>query len=173
MPWWGWMILGALLLGSELMIVDAGFYLVDAGFYLVFIGMAAALTGLVEVVGADLEPWLQWVVFSFIALMMMVLFRKKLYAKLRGSGIGYEIGPAGEVVTVEQELQPGENGRLAYRGSPVKTDAWLIAVPSGPWSMSATKHSRRGSMCRSVVSKGLRLSSISLKQNSRETNHVW
>ncbi|MCP4331129.1 MAG: NfeD family protein [Gammaproteobacteria bacterium] len=110
MPWWGWMILGALLLGSELMIVDAGFYLV-------FIGVAAALTGLVELAGVGLEPWLQWVVFSFIALMMMVLFRKKLYAKLRGSGVGYEIGPAGEVVTVEQELQPGENGRLAYRGT--------------------------------------------------------
>ncbi len=110
MPWWGWMILGALLLGSELMIVDAGFYLV-------FIGVAAALVGLVELAGIGLEPWLQWVLFSFIALMMMVVFRKKLYAKLRGSGIGYEIGPAGEVVTVEQELQPGENGRLAYRGT--------------------------------------------------------
>ena len=35
MPWWGWMIVGALLLGSELMIVDAGFYLV-------LIGIAAA-----------------------------------------------------------------------------------------------------------------------------------
>ena len=35
MPWWGWIIFGALLLGSELLIVDAGFYLV-------FIGIAAA-----------------------------------------------------------------------------------------------------------------------------------
>jgi len=110
MPWWGWMIFGALLLGSELLIVDAGFYLV-------FIGMAAALTGLVEMAGAGLEPWLQWVVFSIIALMMMIMFRKKLYAKLRGSGVGYEIGPAGEIVTVEQELQPGDSGRLAYRGT--------------------------------------------------------
>ncbi len=119
MPWWGWMILGALLLGSELMIVDAGFYLV-------FIGVAAALTGLVELAGAGLEPWLQWVVFSIIALVMMVFFRKNLYAKLRGSGVGYEIGPAGEVVTVEQELQPGESGRLAYRGT-----EWAVLNVSG------------------------------------------
>jgi membrane protein implicated in regulation of membrane protease activity len=104
------MIFGALLLGSELLIVDAGFYLV-------FIGVAAALTGLVELAGAGLEPWLQWAVFSIIALVMMVLFRKKLYAKLRGSGVGYKIGPAGEIVTVEQELQPGDSGRLAYRGT--------------------------------------------------------
>ena len=110
MPWWGWMILGALLFGSELLIVDAGFYLV-------FIGIAAALTGLAEMAGLGLEPWLQWVMFSTIALASMILFRKKLYAKLRGSGVGYDVGPAGEIVTVEQTLQPGEKGRLAYRGT--------------------------------------------------------
>ncbi len=110
MPWWGWMIIGALLLGSELMIVDAGFYLV-------FLGIAAAITGLIELAGADLEPWVQWILFSIIALVFMVLFRKKLYAKLRGSGIGYEVGPTGEIVTVEQALQPGETGRMAYRGT--------------------------------------------------------
>jgi membrane protein implicated in regulation of membrane protease activity len=110
MPWWGWIIFGAVLLGSELLIVDAGFYLV-------FIGIAAAITGLVELTGAGLEPWLQWILFSVISLVMMILFRKKLYAKLRGSGIGYETGPAGEIVTVEQPLQPGEKGRLAYRGT--------------------------------------------------------
>ncbi len=110
MPWWGWIIFGALLLGSELLIVDAGFYLV-------FIGIAAALTGVIELAGIGLEPWLQWVVFSIISLVLMVLFRKKLYDKLRGSGVGYETGPSGEIVTVEQTLQPGETGRLAYRGT--------------------------------------------------------
>ncbi len=110
MPWWGWIIFGAVLLGSELLIVDAGFYLV-------FIGIAAAITGLVELTGLGLEPWVQWILFSVIALVFMVLFRKKLYARLRGSGIGYETGPAGEIVTVEQALQPGEKGRMAYRGT--------------------------------------------------------
>jgi membrane protein implicated in regulation of membrane protease activity len=104
------MIIGALLFGSELLIVDAGFYLV-------FLGIAAALTGLVALAGVGLEPWLQWVLFSVIAVLSMVLFRRKLYARLRGSGIGYETGPAGEIVTVEQALQPGESGRLAYRGT--------------------------------------------------------
>ena len=110
MPWWGWMIFGAILLGSELLIVDAGFYLV-------FIGIAGAIVGLVELAGAGLEPWVQWVLFSVISLVLMVLFRKKLYDKLRGSAVGYQIGPAGEIVTVEQTLQPGESGRLAYRGT--------------------------------------------------------
>ena len=110
MPWWGWMIFGAILLGSELLIVDAGFYLV-------FIGIAGAIVGLAELAGAGLEPWVQWVLFSVISLVLMVLFRKKLYDKLRGSAVGYQIGPAGEIVTVEQTLQPGESGRLAYRGT--------------------------------------------------------
>jgi membrane protein implicated in regulation of membrane protease activity len=110
MPWWGWMIFGALLLGSELLVVDAGFYLV-------FIGIAAAITGLIELAGLGLEPWLQWIVFSAMALVFMVLFRKQLYAKLRGSGVGYETGPTGEIVTLEQALEPGEKGRLAFRGT--------------------------------------------------------
>jgi len=110
MPWWGWMIFGAVLFGSELLIVDAGFYLV-------FIGLAAALTGLVEMAGLGLEPWLQWVLFSALALSSMVMFRKQLYNKLRGSAVGYEVGPAGEIVTVEQTLQPGASGRMAYRGT--------------------------------------------------------
>ena len=110
MPWWGWMIFGTLLLGSELLGIDAAFYLV-------FIGIAAVITGLIELGGIGLQPWLQWMVFSGIALMFMVLFRKSLYAKLRGSGVGYDGGPAGDIVTLEQTLQPGEKGRMAYRGS--------------------------------------------------------
>ena len=97
MPWWGWMIIGALLLGSELLGVEAAFYLV-------FIGIAAMITGLIELAGAGLEVWVQWILFSVISVVLMVLFRKKLYAKLRGGGVGYEAGPAGEIVTVDEAL---------------------------------------------------------------------
>jgi len=110
MPWWGWMIIGALMLGSELLGVEAAFYLV-------FIGIAAFVTGFIELAGADLEPWMQWIVFSVIAVVLMVFFRKKLYAKLRGAGVGYETGPAGEILTLEQALEPGQSGRMAYRGT--------------------------------------------------------
>lgn len=110
MPWWGWMIIGALLLGSELLGVDAAFYLV-------FIGLAAMITGLIELSGAGLEPWMQWILFSVISIVLMVIFRKKLYAMLRGGGVGYETGPAGEIVTVTQALEPGQSGRMSYRGT--------------------------------------------------------
>ena len=110
MPWWGWMIFGAFLLGSELLGVDAGFYLV-------FIGLAAALTGLIEVIGIELEPWVQWVTFSVFGLVLMVFFRKKIYEKLRGDGVGYDVGPAGDYVEIAETLLPGGKGRLSYRGT--------------------------------------------------------
>lgn len=110
MTWWGWIILGALLLGSELLGVEAAFYLV-------FIGLAAIITGLLELAGLGLPLWAQWIVFAVISLVLMIFFRKKLYAKLRGGGVGYEVGPAGETITVEQSLAPGEKGRISYRGT--------------------------------------------------------
>ena len=110
MPWWGWIILGAILLGAELLGVEAAFYLV-------FIGLAAVLVGLLELAGVGMAPWVQFVVFAVTALVLMVLFRKKLYAMLRGGGVGYAVGPAGETIRVEEALAPGEKGRISYRGT--------------------------------------------------------
>ena len=146
MPWWGWMIFGAFLLGSELLGVDAGFYLV-------FIGLAAMLTGLIEVIGINLEPWVQWLIFAVTGLVLMVFFRKKLYRKLRGDGVGYNVGPAGEFVEVPKTLRPGDSGRLSFRG----TD-WTVVNDGN-----------------SIVEKGSkvrisRVDGLTLKINSGETH---
>jgi membrane protein implicated in regulation of membrane protease activity len=111
MPWWGWIIFGALLFGSELMIIDAAFYLV-------FIGLAAIITGLVDLLGLSLEYWAQWMLFASLSLVSMVLFRQQLYEKLRGgSGPGYVTGPAGETIKLAEELAPGDSCRMSYRGT--------------------------------------------------------
>ena len=110
MPWWGWMIFGAFLLGSELLAIDAGFYLV-------FIGIAAILTGLVGLIGLELELWAQWVLFAGLSLVTMVLFRKQLYEKIRGGGIGFDASPAGEILTLQETLQPGDSCRMSHRGT--------------------------------------------------------
>ena len=146
MPWWGWMIIGALLLGSELLGVEAAFYLV-------FIGIAAMITGLIELAGADLDLWVQWIVFSVISVALMVLFRKKLYAKLRGSGVGYETGPAGETVTVTEALAPGQSGRMSYRG----TD-WTIVNDSDE-AISAGQRMRISRV------DGLKLNLVTIKES--------
>lgn len=110
MPWWGWIIIGALLFGSELMIVDAAFYLV-------FIGAAAIITGIVGMAGVGLELWAQWLLFAALSIVAMVLFRERLYQKLRAVKTDYPSGPSGETIRLEADLAPGESSRLNYRGT--------------------------------------------------------
>jgi len=138
MPWWSWMIIGAVLLGVELLGVDAAFYLV-------FVGFAAMVVGLLELSGAGMEVWMQWISFAVVAVVLMVLFRQKLYGMMRGNAVGYETGPAGETVTLTDALEPGHDGRLNFRG----TD-WTV-VNVGSVSIGA------GQQARIVAVDGLKL----------------
>jgi membrane protein implicated in regulation of membrane protease activity len=104
------MIIGALLFGSEMM-------LVDAAFYLVFIGAAAMVTGLVGMFGITLDLWAQWVLFAVLAIVAMLLFRDRLYKKLRVVEHDYASGPEGETIRLDEDLAPGESARLSYRGT--------------------------------------------------------
>jgi membrane protein implicated in regulation of membrane protease activity len=119
MPWWGWIIFGAFLLGSELVVVDAAFYLV-------FIGIAAMLTGIVDLAGLQLEFWEQWMLFAGLALLSMVMFRKKLYQQIRGGEPGFDASPTGEILKLEENLQPGDSCRMELRGT-----NWTILNSSG------------------------------------------
>jgi membrane protein implicated in regulation of membrane protease activity len=104
------MIIGAILLAAELLGVEAAFYLI-------FLGVAAIIVGAIELAGVGLDVWLQWLLFAALAVISMVFFREKLLAKLRPHGVGYKSGPVGDTVTIENALEPGQSGRLAYRGS--------------------------------------------------------
>ena len=110
MPWWGWIIVGALLFGSELM-------LVDAAFYLVFIGAAAIITGLTVMAGVGLELWAQWLLFAALSIISMVLFRERIYQKLRAVKNDYPSGLSGETIRLDDDLAPGESCRHNYRGT--------------------------------------------------------
>jgi len=110
MTWWTWMILGALLLGVELLALDAQFYLV-------FLGVSAALVGLAGLLGFAMPEWAQWVAFAVMALVFMVTFRRSLYLKIRGGGESFPETMAGESVNVTSDIEPGADVRLAYRGT--------------------------------------------------------
>jgi membrane protein implicated in regulation of membrane protease activity len=58
MPWWGWIVVGAALLGAET--------IVDAQFYLVFFGVAALLTGALGAAGMAGPVWMQWAIFGVL-----------------------------------------------------------------------------------------------------------
>jgi membrane protein implicated in regulation of membrane protease activity len=111
MPWWAWLVLGIGLLGVEM-------FVIDAQFYLVFIGLAAAVVGLLGLVGVELPSWAEWLVFSALSIVAMLAFRRRIYEKVRGQpGQVEERLTLGDRVVVPSRLEPGQSGRVEYRGS--------------------------------------------------------
>ena len=110
MTWWSWMILGAVLLGAEL-------FAIDAQFFLVFLGISAALVGVAGLVGIAMPEWGQWMAFAALSLISFFTFRKSLYEKIRGGAVGFRETMSGNTVNVAEELTPGAETRLEYRGT--------------------------------------------------------
>ncbi len=110
MIWWGWMILGAVLLSAEL-------FAVDAQFYLVFLGFSAALVGIAAALGLALPEWGQWLAFASLSLFFFFTFRRAMYMKIRGGGEDYPETIAGETISLVDDLEPGSEARTQYRGS--------------------------------------------------------
>ena len=110
MQWWAWIAVGAILLGSELT-------LVSAQFYLVFVGAAALIVGCLVLAGVSLAMWSQWLVFTMLAAVSMVSFRRRIYEHLRRNLPVMKQGPAGGTVIVPAALPPGETCRVEYHGS--------------------------------------------------------
>ncbi|MCY4200186.1 MAG: NfeD family protein [Gammaproteobacteria bacterium] len=110
MPWWAWIITGLALMGLEMLAVDAAFYLI-------FIGAAALLIGLLEPIGISMGPAAQWIAFAALTLVLMVLFRERLYKKLRGGAVGFEDSTIGSLVDITGDVAPGGSTRVRMRGS--------------------------------------------------------
>jgi len=110
MTWWAWIILGVALLCVEL-------FAIDAQFYLVFIGISAILVGVAGSLGPDLPPWIEWLSFAVLSVLMMFTVRRHLYEKVRGRSVGGVESDVGERVAIAEELPPGKSCRAEYRGS--------------------------------------------------------
>ena len=115
MTWWSWMILGAVLLGVELIAIDAQFYLV-------FLGLSAAVVGIAGLLGVSypalvMPEWAQWTAFATLSLISFFTFRKSLYQKIHAGAPGFNASIAGESVDIVDDLEPGSEARVEYRGS--------------------------------------------------------
>jgi membrane protein implicated in regulation of membrane protease activity len=125
MVWWGWCILGMVLLGIELLAVDVQFYLV-------FAGLAAVIVGLFGLVGLELPVAGQWLLFAVLAVASMFTLRRPIYLKLMNKPFGNVNTDLDQRIVVTQELAPGSSCRIEYRGS-----GWTAvnigeqAIPSG------------------------------------------
>jgi len=110
MSWWGWCIIGTLLLAAEL-------FAVDAQFYLIFIGLGAIVVGLIGLVGIDLPDWAQWMTFAVLSVAAMLTVRRYLYEKLRRRATGVVDSDVAQRVRITEELAPGKTLRVEYRGT--------------------------------------------------------
>ncbi len=110
MTWWQWTVVGGILLGAELLGVDAQFYLI-------FIGLSALLVGLAELLGIAMPLWVQVAVFASFSLVFLYAFRRTLYDRIRGSAAGYPEPLNGESVSITDDLGPGAEARIPYRGT--------------------------------------------------------
>lgn len=110
MNWWGWILGGAILLGAELL-------LVDAQFYLVFVGGSAILVGLLAFAVPPFPVWAQWAGFAILTGVSLSVFRSRLYGRLRGRAPSLPIGPVGATIRLPVELAPGASCRVEHSAS--------------------------------------------------------
>ena len=110
MPWWGWVSIGIILMGLELTAVDAAFYLI-------FVGAAAVCVGIIGLAGVELPVWGQLLAFAVLAVASMVLFRGRLYDRIRGGLPGFEYKVAGRIVSVGEDVPRGGETRVSLQGT--------------------------------------------------------
>lgn len=110
MPWWGWVVIGALLLGSELL-------LVDSAFYLVFLGLAAIAVGLIGAFGLAGPPAAQWAIFGALSLVLLIGFRRRVYGLVRGADPPGHRALLGEIAIAQESIAPGRQGRAELHGA--------------------------------------------------------
>jgi membrane protein implicated in regulation of membrane protease activity len=110
MPWWGWIVVGVLLLGTELVL--------PSDFWLVFIGLAAIAVGLVATVAPGLSDATEWALFGAFAAVSLVFFRRLVRARFPSrADPRVDDTLVAEVGRALDPLAPGAVGRVELRGA--------------------------------------------------------
>ncbi len=109
MPWWAWLILGFVLLASELAS--------PSGFDLLFAGMAAIIVGLLGLGELSGPPWAQWLLFTLISVLSVTLLRSRLARGFNRADATVDDSLVGQTVTLTDRIEAGGVGQGEHRGS--------------------------------------------------------
>ncbi len=111
MIWWYWMLLGIVLLGIEMV--------TPGGFYILFFGLAALIIGGVTGLGFAEAEWLQWLLFSGLSILSLLVFRGPLLAwiKTKDKQMPTVDSMVGESAIPLEDLVPGATGKVELRGT--------------------------------------------------------
>jgi membrane protein implicated in regulation of membrane protease activity len=110
MTWWIWIALGVVLAAVELT--------TPGGFFVIFFGVSAFVVGILAFAGVIDQPWLQWLVFSALAIVAFRLFRKPLLARFQHRRDGGDVDTVvGEIAVAAAPMPPGDYAAVELRGS--------------------------------------------------------
>jgi inner membrane protein len=111
MIWWYWMFLGLVLLGVEMA--------TPGGFYILFFGLAALAVGTVVGAGLIQAEWLQWLLFSGLAILSLLVFRGPLLARIKTQDKEMPTVDSivGESAMPLEDLAPSGTGKAELRGT--------------------------------------------------------
>lgn len=87
------------------------------GFFVIFFGLAALVVGALALAGLVSAAWLQWLLFTVIAIVALRLFRRPLLARLGPTPGGVVDSLMDEVAIAVDTLPPGGHGHAELRGS--------------------------------------------------------
>lgn len=110
MAWWTWIIIGLAFLAGEV--------LLTGGFDLLFFSIAALIVGGLLAFDVVMTTPAQLLLFSVLAVVSLVLFRKRLVARFKLHGSAKELDNlVGESVTLLTDVATGGRGKGELRGS--------------------------------------------------------
>jgi membrane protein implicated in regulation of membrane protease activity len=108
--WWHWLVFGLLLVLAEMA--------APGGFYIIFFGIAAIIVGVLALAGLGGPSWMQWLLFSVLAIVSLFFFRNRLLKVFQGDPQAPPVDQlVGEIATAAGELAPGAVGRVELRGA--------------------------------------------------------
>jgi hypothetical protein len=114
MQWWLWLLLGLVLLMFEVA--------APGGFFIMFFGAAAILVGALVALDLGGTASFQLLMFSVLAVVLLVLFRRRLLAMVGRGGAGGSVDSLiGEAATLLEDVAAGGLGKAELRGT-----AWTV-----------------------------------------------
>ena len=136
--WWHWLVLGLVLVVAEIAAAS--------GFYILFFGIGALIVGALAAFGWAGPEWMQLLLFTFISLISLALFRSRLLKMVQHDPQAPSVDQlVGEVAIAVDDLAPGTVGKVELRGS-----AWSARLSGGGGVL-------RGARCRVTRVDGLML----------------
>ncbi|NGZ09468.1 MAG: NfeD family protein [Nitrospira sp. LK70] len=109
MTWSYWLFMGLVLAGAEM--------IAPGGFYLLFFGIAALIVGALAGLGIVQTAWLEWLLFSILAVVSLLLFRGPLMRMTRSTPAHVVDSMVGESAVLLDDLPSGHTGKAELRGT--------------------------------------------------------